>query len=58
MAIESKKSLAELRQQVTSPGGTTEKALNYLNASHLDDILKRTLAEAQARAKELSQNYQ
>jgi pyrroline-5-carboxylate reductase len=54
MAIESKKSMAELRQQVTSPGGTTERALKSLNNDHFYDIIKKALKEAKNRAEELA----
>lgn len=57
MAIETKKNLTQLRQQVTSPGGTTEKAIESLNAAHLDDIIKKALTAAQNRAKELAQTF-
>ena len=57
MAIESKKSLAELRHQVTSPGGTTERALEFLKTSHLPDIVKKALKEAQNRAEKLSKDF-
>jgi pyrroline-5-carboxylate reductase len=53
MAIESGKSLAELRQNVTSPGGTTEKALAVLEEKNIRGIFKETLAAAKARSEEL-----
>jgi len=47
---------AELRRQVTSPGGTTEAALKVLQADEgFPSLLKRAVAAAVARAKELSQ---
>jgi|EndMetStandDraft_5_1072996.scaffolds.fasta_scaffold03785_3 pyrroline-5-carboxylate reductase len=54
MAFDSKKSLAELRQQVTSPGGTTEQALKSLNSNHFSDIVKKALKESKNRAEELA----
>ena len=46
---------AELRRQVTSPGGTTEAALNVLLAENgFPSLMKRAVAAAVARAKELS----
>jgi pyrroline-5-carboxylate reductase len=56
MAIESKKTLTELREQVTSPGGTTERALKSLNHDHFPDIIKKALKEAKNRAEELEAN--
>lgn len=54
MAVESKKSLAELREEVTSPGGTTERALEFLKNSHFPDILKKSLKAAKNHAEELA----
>lgn len=56
MAIESKKSITELKQQVTSPEGTTERALKSLNNDHFSDIVKKALKEAKIRAEELAQD--
>jgi pyrroline-5-carboxylate reductase len=56
MAIESKKTLAELRQQVTSPGGTTERALKSLSNDHFSDIVEKSLKEAKNRAEELAKD--
>jgi len=55
MAIESDASLTELRQQVTSPGGTTEKALSVLEENNLRGIFKEALIAATLRAKELAE---
>ena len=45
---------AELRAQVTSPGGTTAAALSILQAEQgLPDLMARAVAAAVARAKEL-----
>ena len=54
MAFDGKKSLAELRQQVTSPGGTTERALKSLNSNHFADIVKKALKESKNRAQEIA----
>ncbi|WP_342147486.1 pyrroline-5-carboxylate reductase [Rickettsiella endosymbiont of Aleochara curtula] len=56
MAMESKKSLAELREQVTSPGGTTERALEFLKNSNFSDIVKKSLKAAKSRAEELAKD--
>jgi pyrroline-5-carboxylate reductase len=45
---------SELRQEVTSPGGTTEAALRVLTAPDgLEPLLRRAIAAATARGKEL-----
>jgi len=45
---------AALRQEVTSPGGTTEAALNVLMASDgLSELMRRTIAAATHRGKQL-----
>jgi len=54
MAIESPDSTATLRQKVTSPGGTTERALQVLNDAKLHSTLENTLRAASDRAAELS----
>lgn len=56
MAIESKKSMTELREQVTSPGGTTERALKSLNNDNFSAIVKKALKEAKNRAEELAKD--
>ena len=50
-------SAADLRKAVTSPKGTTEAALKYLQAENngLDDLMQKTMAACAARAKELAQ---
>ena len=55
MAIESSDGPAILRQQVTSPGGTTEKALEVLEKGALRNLFQQALAAAQQRSTELSQ---
>src|SRR5882672_11195422 len=48
------RSASELRQEVTSPGGTTEAALRVLTAPDgLEPLLRRAIAAATARGKEL-----
>ncbi len=50
----SDKSPAELRRQVTSPGGTTEAALKVLQAENgLDELMEMAVAAATHRSKEL-----
>lgn len=54
MAQSSQFSPAELRRQVTSPGGTTEQAIQIFEASHLRDIVQAAMGAATKRAAELS----
>jgi pyrroline-5-carboxylate reductase len=54
MAIESSDSPATLRQKVTSPGGTTERALKILEEGRLRELFSEALKGAQTRSRELS----
>ena len=45
---------ARLREQVTSPGGTTQAALSVINDAELDAIMVNAMEAAQRRAKELN----
>jgi pyrroline-5-carboxylate reductase len=54
MAIESAAPLAELRRNVTSPGGTTEKALSVFEEKQLRVLVKQALVAAKLRSEELS----
>lgn len=53
MAREGKHTIKELRDQVTSPQGTTEAALKIL-MKELNDLILRTAKEAKKRSEELS----
>jgi len=57
MALESNQSAAELRQQVTSPGGTTEQAIQTLEKGNLRTLFAQALAAAEQRAQELGQLF-
>lgn len=54
LAEKSTQSPAELRQQVTSKGGTTERALEVFEAGQLDSLVYRAMVAASQRSKELS----
>jgi pyrroline-5-carboxylate reductase len=54
MALESEEEVAELRQRVTSPGGTTEQALKVLEQGGIRDLFQGALKAAYARSKELA----
>ena len=45
---------AELRRRVTSPQGTTERAIAVLQDAHLDDVFAEATDAALARARELA----
>lgn len=49
-------SLQELRQKVTSKGGTTEAAVTVLKNKKVDEILKEAVCAALKRAKELARS--
>lgn len=55
MALESSDDPATLRHKVTSPGGTTEAAINQFETDHLRDSIARALQTAATRADELAQ---
>jgi pyrroline-5-carboxylate reductase len=57
MARESTDTLATLRQQVTSKGGTTAAALEVFDAAGLRDIVARAVAAADRRSAELAAEY-
>lgn len=54
MAIESGQPLTELRKQVTSPGGTTERGILVLEENNIRHLLKKTLQAAKLRSEELA----
>jgi len=54
MAVESDESPQQLRERVTSPGGTTERALAAFAEGGLEALVSRAVAAARQRAGELS----
>ncbi len=54
MALDSNCSLAELRQQVTSPGGTTAAGIEQLDKHQVNSHIEEAVAAAKARAAELA----
>lgn len=54
MALESNDDCASLRQRVTSPGGTTERALAVLEQNNLRSIFEQALEAARDRSIELA----
>ena len=55
MALESDVDLVELRRRVTSPAGTTERAVQSFEDSGLRDSVGKAMAAAEARAVEMAQ---
>jgi pyrroline-5-carboxylate reductase len=54
MALESSEALSELRRRVTSPGGTTERAVQVLEDHHLEAAFDEALQAAHRRSRELA----
>lgn len=57
MANETKQSLQQLKQNVASPGGTTERALEILNSAHFSGLIKQAIKGAKERAEELGKCF-
>jgi pyrroline-5-carboxylate reductase len=53
LAADSGKGLDELREMVTSPGGTTQAGLSVLESAGIQEIMRRTVEAAEKRASEL-----
>lgn len=54
MALESREDAATLRRQVTSPGGTTERAIEVLRQEGLEGTVLKALQAAAGRSRELA----
>jgi len=54
MALESNEPPATLRERVTSPGGTTERALTVFEENGYRELVKKALAAARERSQELA----
>ena len=54
MALESNEELSALRQRVTSPGGTTERAVKVLQEHRLEAVFDEALRAAHQRSVELA----
>ena len=53
MALESSEGVTTLRERVTSPGGTTERAIESFQDGHLEALVRKALTAAAERADEL-----
>ena len=54
MALLSDVDIAELRKRVTTPGGTTEAALDIFESGHFRELVKTAVEAAARRGAELS----
>ena len=57
MALESEEDAATLRQRVTSPGGTTERAINTFQQGGLMELVNKALHAAAERSRELAREF-
>jgi len=57
MALESTEDAATLRQRVTSPGGTTERAIAVLQDGGFEALVSKALQAAAARSSELADQF-
>ncbi|MBR5539364.1 MAG: pyrroline-5-carboxylate reductase, partial [Clostridia bacterium] len=57
MLIKSGKSAEELIRAVTSPNGTTERAMNVLYAEKTDETIDRAMRACTKRAEEMSKQF-
>lgn len=57
LALASESTPNELREQVTSPGGTTQAAIESFQAQDLEDIFRTAMTSALERAKEMSDDF-
>ena len=57
MALESDATAAELRNQVTSPGGTTQSAINSFEQQGLENTFRQAMTSAVNRAEQMSEEF-
>ena len=57
MALESQEDAATLRQRVTSPGGTTERAISTFHEGGFEELVSKALHAAAARSRELAEEF-
>jgi pyrroline-5-carboxylate reductase len=57
LALASDSAPDELRKQVTSPGGTTQAAIESFQAQDLENIFRTAMTSALERAKEMSDDF-
>jgi len=57
MALESVEDAAQLRHRVTSPGGTTERAIGVFQENNFEGIVLQAMQAATARSRELAAEF-
>ncbi len=57
LALESDEDVADLRQRVTSPGGTTEQALKVLLEGNVEQLFQQAVTAASQRSEELAEEF-
>ena len=57
LALQSEDDVGELRRQVTSPGGTTERALREFESGGLRDLVRKAVLAAKQRSEELARDF-
>lgn len=57
LAAQAAEPVATLRENVTSPGGTTEQALQSLQTSQFDAVVAEAVRQCAARAKALGKEF-
>ena len=57
MALESQEDATTLRQRVTSPGGTTERAINTFHEGGFEKLVSKALYAAAERSRELAEEF-
>ena len=57
MALESQEDATTLRQRVTSPGGTTERAINTFHEGGFEKLVSKALHAAAQRSRELAEEF-
>ena len=57
MALESVEDAAQLRHRVTSPGGTTERAIGIFQENNFEGIVLQAMQAATARSRELAAEF-
>lgn len=56
MALESPEDAAALRRRVTSPGGTTERAISIFQQNGFNELVEKAMQAAAARSRELAED--
>jgi pyrroline-5-carboxylate reductase len=56
MAVQSEVDVIELRERVTTPGGTTEAAMKQFNAGHFEQLIDSAVEAATRRGQELAES--